>query len=48
MKQNLIEIAILVLVGLGIVAAENLYICISSFALAAVLVAVYVSKEDKK
>lgn len=48
MAQIALEIAILALVGLGIVAAENLYICIGSFALAAVLVAVYVSKEAKK
>lgn len=48
MKQNLIEIAILALIGLGIVAAENLYICIGSFALAAVLVWIYIRKEDKK
>lgn len=48
MKQNLIEIAILALVGLGIVAAENIPICLASFAVAAVLVAVYVSKEAKK
>lgn len=48
MKQNLIEIAILALVGLGIIAAENIWLCLGSFLMAAVLVAIYVSKEAKK